>query len=88
MTKKTYDTEDWKLSCWLDFHPKSHTEECDYCHGNKTVGGGFKSIDGAVECPQCFGSGFLTKPPKTQKPDIPPELKEHLRRAWFDYFNA
>ena len=88
MTKKTYDTEDWKLGCFLEWQPKNHTEVCDNCNGRKMVGGGFKSIDDAIQCYKCFGSGILTVSPKTLKPEIPADLREHLRRAWFDYFNA
>ena len=26
MANKTYDTEDWKLGCFLEWQPKNHTE--------------------------------------------------------------
>jgi hypothetical protein len=82
------ETNDWKLDAFIDWMPKSHSEECPYCHGAGEVGGGFKSLDGARECPTCFGRGSVTKGPTTPKPEIPPALREHMRRAWFDFMYA
>ncbi len=85
---RAYETADWKLGCFLEWRPKAHSEECSYCSGKGEIGGGFKSIDGPEPCPECFGSGQKTVWPKeSEKPEIPAELREHLRRAWFDFVN-
>ena len=82
------ETDDWKLGCFIDWRPKDHTETCTDCNGAREVGGGFKSLDGPVPCPMCHGRGFMIKGPSTQMPEIPPALIEHMRRAWWDYFNT
>lgn len=82
------ETDDWKLDAFLDWVPKSHSEECPDCHGEGTVGGGLKSIDGSRKCPTCHGVGSVTKGPTTPMPDIPPTLREHMRRAWWDFMQA
>lgn len=90
MTEKQFneaETEDWKLSCFLDWKPKKHQITCPYCNGKGEVGGGFKDIDGPRQCPECFGSRHVTKGPSTVMPAIPEALREHMRRAWWDYFN-
>lgn len=81
------ETEDWKLHAFLDWKPKHKTVDCDYCGGNGYVGGGFKSIDGKESCPQCWGAKIKTVSPTSEKPEIPSALIEHMRRAWWDYFN-
>lgn len=85
--RESIDTEDWNLGCFMEWRPKSHPETCPRCFGRKEVGGGFKDIDGPRECPECFGMGIITKGPRTPKPKIPAELREHMRRAWWDFFN-
>lgn len=80
------ETQDWKLSCFLDWEKKSHDENCPECHGKGEVGGGFGSIDGPTECPKCYGRGKVTVWPTSQKPPIPQKLLIHMRRAWEDYF--
>lgn len=82
------ETTDWKLGCFLDWRAKSHSETCPTCKGNRTVGGGFKDLDGPQECPTCFGIGSVTKGPTTLKPELPKALVEHMRRAWWDFFNS
>lgn len=81
------ETEDWKLGCFMEWRPKHHYEDCQSCLGEGMVGGGFKSLDGQRECPDCFGSGQVHKGPTTPKPELPPALVEHMRRAWWDYTN-
>lgn len=87
MSKFTHNTEDWELKAYLDWRPKYHTVECDYCGGRGTVGGGFKDIDGERQCPTCYGRGSVDCAPATEKPQIPEALIEHMRRAWWDYHN-
>ena len=81
------ETDDWKLSCTLDWKAKEHQEVCPMCKGRREVGGGFGDIDGAQPCPTCYGHGFKMVGPKTPRPPIPPDLREYLRRAWWDFFN-
>lgn len=81
------ETEDWRLSCFLDWSPKSHAETCPTCLGHGEVGGGFGSLDGPEPCPQCTGTKFVTRGPRTPKPELPKALVEHMRRAWWDFFN-
>lgn len=87
MAKFTYNTEDWELHAFLDWKPKQHTEECPDCYGKGTVGGGFKDIDGSRQCSTCCGTGRVTRAPTTPKPEMPAELVEHLRRAWWVFHN-
>jgi DnaJ-class molecular chaperone len=82
------ETEDWVLKCFMDWAPKSHQETCDRCNGKGEVGGGFKSLSDPEPCPQCFGTRTVTKGPRTPRPDLPPAIVEHMRRAWFDYFHG
>ena len=79
------ETEDWKLGCYLEWREKHHQEDCPNCHGTGQVGGGFKDIEGARPCSKCYGTGKVTKPPESRMPEIPPDLREHLRRAWYDF---
>jgi hypothetical protein len=85
--KSTRDTEDWELACFLDWKPKYHSETCDTCNGQGTVGGHFKDLDGPRQCPTCFGSGQISVAPKTPRPELPADIREHLRRAWFDFYS-
>lgn len=81
------ETENWKLDAFLEWKPKSKTVECSGCNGTGETGGGFKSIDGAVVCVKCNGSGHVLVFPMEQAPEIPKDLKEHMRRAWWDFHN-
>lgn len=87
MTREILETDDWKLDAFLDWTPKYRSVVCTHCDGTGKVGGGLKSIDGARTCSDCRGAGRTIEDPKTPMPDIPPKIKEHLRRAWFDYVN-
>ena len=85
------DTEDWKLGAWIDFKPtKQPTRcECTRCHGGGILGGGFKSMDDPYDCPDCLGRGTVTVYPYlAPKPEVPKELIEHLRKAFYDYFKT
>ena len=44
-------------------------------------------IDDARQCTDCNGTGHVSKGSTTQKPDVPTELLEHMRRAWWDFHN-
>lgn len=81
------ETEDWKLGAYFEWRPKYHSEECSTCHGRGEVGGGFKDLDGKRPCSTCRGVGSTSKQPKTQQPEIPPAIVEHMRRAWWDFVN-
>lgn len=85
--KKQNETEDWVLKCFMDWAPKSHQEACDRCGGRGMVGGGFKSMSEAEPCPDCCGIGRITKGPRTPRPELPAAAVEHMRRAWWDYWN-
>lgn len=78
---------DWELHAWIDWKPKMHEEECTSCSGRGVVGGGLGDLDGPRQCTACYGRGTITKPPTSKKPDIPKDLVEHMRRAWWDYWN-
>lgn len=81
----TFNTKDWELHAFLDWKQKQHSVECPRCNGEREVGGGFKDIDGRRQCPECWGRGFVLKGATTPKPEIPPDLVEHMRRAWWDF---
>jgi hypothetical protein len=82
-------TDDWKLDCFVEWVPKSHTENCPECSAT----GSHRSPrlgwvgDEDRTCNKCYGTGTITVGPRTPKPELPKHLLEHLRRAWFDYFN-
>lgn len=84
---KSYNTKDWELHAFLDWKELRHDEECTCCHGRGKVGGGFKDIDGPRQCPTCYGRGVVSKGPTTPRPELPPALVEHMRRAWWDFMN-
>jgi len=81
------ETEDWQLSCYLEWRPKNHQEKCEYCDGKGKVGGGFGYLEEAQQCDRCHGLKTVTKGPRTPRPELPKKLIEHMRRAWWDYFN-
>lgn len=81
------ETEDWKLDAFIDWVPKQHLEKCEHCSGRGTIGGGFKSLDSEETCPKCYGTGQVSKGPRVPRPELPKALVEHMRRAWWDFFN-
>lgn len=81
------ETEDWKLGAWIEWREKYKTEQCPYCFGSGTVGGGFKDLDGPQQCSTCWGTGFVKSKITSPKPELPVKLVEHMRRAWFDYIH-
>lgn len=86
---KNLDTEFWKLSVDAYFKPipKPTQHECENCCGWGTSGGGFKSIDGSQTCTTCNGSGQVTVyPDLPEKPTIPNDFIEHMRKAYKEYF--
>lgn len=85
MSSSKYDTEEWTLGAWLEWRPKERAVECSHCGGTGTVGGHFKDLDGPQPCPECHGSRFQLAKPTTPVPEIPADLREHMRRAWFDF---
>lgn len=88
MAKAVVETTDWKLGCFMDWREKHHSEQCPSCHGIGEVGGGFKDLDGSRQCPKCLGLTYIMKGATTPKPELPADLVEHMRRAWWDYLNA
>ncbi len=86
-TTSITETEDWKLGAFIEWRPKPKSIECPNCHGEGTVGGGFKDIDGPRVCPECWGRRFKLVHPTSQQPEIPADLLEHMRRAWWDFVN-
>lgn len=81
------ETDDWRLKCFMDWAPKNHAEECPTCNGRGETGGHFKSLDGPQICETCWGTKIVTKGPSTPRPELPKAVVEHMRRAWWDYFN-
>lgn len=84
------DTEDWHLAARLEWIPKKkpYLINCPYCGGRGETGGGFGSFDPPDTCQDCFGSGRSTHPgPDTEKPKLPEDLIEHLRKVWREYYN-
>lgn len=82
------ETDDWKLGCFMEWRAKPKVVECSYCNGSGEIGGGFKDIDGPRTCPECFGSKVKRVHPTSKQPEIPEDLREHMRRAWFDFVHA
>lgn len=81
------ETDEWKLAAFVEWRPKPVQITCNCCKGSGKVGGGFKDMDGKRDCPECWGRGWKEGHPTSQKPEVPPELVEHMRRAWWDFFN-
>lgn len=81
------ETDDWKLGCFMDWQPKNHSEDCPTCKGKGEIGGGLGWMDDDKTCPDCHGMRFVTKGPRTPKPALPKAVVEHMRRAWWDFFN-
>lgn len=79
------ETDDWKLGCFMEWRPKNHAETCPTCLGHGEVGGGFHDLEGPRPCPKCFGMTTVIKGPTTPRPELPVELVEHMRRAWWDF---
>lgn len=84
---KVQETDEWKLHAYIEWRPKPISVVCSSCNGKGTIGGGFKDLDGPRECPDCWGSGMKTVSAKSNQPEVPSDLVEHMRRAWYDYFN-
>lgn len=82
------ETDEWKLAAFIEWRPKPMSITCPLCHGEGTIGGGFKDIDGPRDCPECWGTKVKSVAATSPKPDVPADLIEHMRRAWWDYFNA
>ena len=81
------ETEDWKLAAFIEWRPKPKHINCTCCNGKGTVGGHFKDLDDPQTCPECYGSGFKMVFANSKMPEIPEELIEHMRRAWYDFFH-
>lgn len=86
--KSKMETEDWKLGAFLDWKPKHKTETCSNCGGSGYTGGHFKDLDGPQECNVCWGSKVVSVKPSSPRPEIPLDIREHMRRAWFDFYNG
>lgn len=85
--KTVVETEDWKLGAFMEWRPISRQKTCPRCEGLKTGGDGFKWLDGPQDCPECLGRGYIWTEPTTKMPELPADLREHMRRAWWDFFN-
>lgn len=83
------DTEEWKISAYMDYVPKVEwvKEDCNTCGGSGTCGGGFKSLDDPQPCNNCSGLGWVNKRvfPKSPKPKLPQELLDYMRKAYLEY---
>jgi hypothetical protein len=85
--KPIIETEGWKLGCFIDWQPKSKVVTCPNCLGARTIGGGLGWLGDPEDCPKCFVTGSITQRTTEPKPDLPVELVEHMRRAWWDFVN-
>ena len=81
------ETGEWQLKCFMEWVEKPMEQECPDCNGRGYVGGGFKSISGEETCHSCSGRGRIRKRPTTPPPELPKDLIEHMRRAWWDFHN-
>lgn len=88
MSTRVKETDEWKLGAYIEWRPKPMSIVCPRCHGEGTIGGGFKDIDGPRSCPECWGTKVKSVATTSPKPDVSADLVEHMRRAWWDYFNA
>ena len=88
VSRQVVETEDWKLGCFMDWRPKHKVIDCPRCNGRGEIGGHFKDLDGARPCDECYGTKIKRVPPTTQPPEIPAALREHMRRAWWDFMQA
>ena len=83
------NTEEWKISAYLEYVPKKTGEDvqCDRCNGKGTLGGGFKFLDDPEPCDKCFGKRTMWQRtyPKESKPKLPQELLDHMRKAYLEY---
>lgn len=83
------DTEEWKISAYMDYVPKVEGvyEKCDRCNGSGMLGGGFKSLDDPEPCDKCFGNRQVWKrvAPTEPRPKLPQDLVDHMRKAYLEY---
>lgn len=79
------NTPDWELRCFFDWHPKYKSVPCSNCNGTGSVNGLSRDIDGSRQCPTCHGSRYQVQAPVSKRPEINPDLVEHMRRAWYDF---
>ena len=82
------ETEDWKLSCYMEWRPKSKKITCPTCLGKGETGGHFKDLDGPQICNSCWGTKIKIVHAEGKPPELPPKLREHMRRAWFDFLHS
>lgn len=82
------DTEEWKISAYLDYVPKIEwvEEKCDKCGGSGMLGGGFKSLDDPEPCDNCVrGRRSKRVYPTSPKPLLPQDLLDYMRKAYLEY---
>ncbi len=88
MSRITHNTDDWELHACLDWRRKWHTVKCEQCSGSGRQPRGMRDYgDDDYTCSSCLGRGTKQKESTSPKPEIPKELLEHMRRAWWDYHN-
>jgi hypothetical protein len=83
----TIETPDWKLGCFMEWRPILRSVNCPTCSGTGEIFGGFSYMSENKKCHECAGVGRVTYKPTTQRPDLPADLVEHMRRAWWDFVN-
>ena len=83
------ENEDWVLRVKFEWQSKPKQINCSVCNGKGFVGGGMFSLDNNKEnCNSCGGRGKVSKSPDfLTRPVVPPELVEHMRRAYWDFVN-
>jgi DnaJ-class molecular chaperone len=83
------DTEEWKISCRLEFVPKITWKEveCSKCGGQGRTNMHFGSLDDPETCWDCHGSGIKSIQERawTNPPKVPQELIDHMQKAYLEW---
>lgn len=87
MAEFTHNNEDWELHACLDWQRKWKTVECDRCNGSGREPLAYRDYGDDITCTHCRGRGTREEQSTSPRPELPPALIEHMRRAWWDYFN-
>ena len=87
MAEFTHNNEDWELHACLDWRRKWKTVVCYHCSVSGKEPLGWRDYGDDTTCTKCRGRGTREELSTSPMPDMTPALIEHMRRAWWDYFN-